>query len=80
MVTLAQYKGCTPAQIALAWLLAQAENIIPIPGTRSIARLDENIGALDVHLSREDLQEIRDFLDSHKILGKQYPDEFNYEV
>lgn len=80
VISVAKHKGCTPAQLALAWLLAQDDHIVPIPGTRSIARLDENIGAVDVHLSNDDLQEIRKFLDSHPVLGKQYPDEFNFEV
>jgi len=80
LISFSKYKGCTPAQLALAWLLAQAQDIVPIPGTRSITRLDENIGALDVHLSAADLQEIRDFLNTHETIGKQYPDEFNFEV
>lgn len=75
-----QDKQCTPAQLALAWLLAQGPDIVPIPGTRSIIRLEENMGALDVHLSVADLQEMRDFLDTHEAIGKQYPDEFNFEV
>ncbi len=53
-VELALRKACTPAQLALAWLLAQNNRIVPIPGTRSIARLDENLGALDVHFSKAD--------------------------
>lgn len=55
---LAQSKGATVAQLALAWLLAQGENIVPIPGTRSIARLTENVGAATLTLDRADLDRI----------------------
>lgn len=80
LISFSKYKGCSPAQLALAWLLAQDQGIVPIPGTRSIDRLDENSGALDVYLSTADLNEIRDFLKTHQAIGKQYPDEFNFEV
>jgi aryl-alcohol dehydrogenase-like predicted oxidoreductase len=56
--TLAQDKGCTPAQLALAWVLAQGEHIVPIPGTRRIRNLDENLGALKVRLTSVDLATI----------------------
>lgn len=55
---LAREKGCTPAQLALAWLLAQGDDVIPIPGTRSIERLRENLEALDLELTREDLDRL----------------------
>ena len=55
---LASEKGITPAQLALAWLLAQGDDIVPIPGTRSIGRLEENLGAADVSLTEEDLARI----------------------
>jgi aryl-alcohol dehydrogenase-like predicted oxidoreductase len=55
---MAQDKGCTTAQLVLAWLLAQGEDVIPIPGTRSLARLEENLGALTVALSSEDVARI----------------------
>ncbi|MCS5710297.1 aldo/keto reductase [Candidatus Berkiella aquae] len=80
LIRFSKDKGCTAAQLALAWLLAQGQNIVPIPGTRSIYRLNENIGALDVHLSAAELNEMRDFLKTHQAIGKQYPDEFNFEV
>ena len=51
-------KGCTPGQLALAWLLAQGKDVVPIPGTKRKARIDENLGALDVRLSPQDLQRI----------------------
>ena len=55
---LAAAKGVTPAQLALAWVLAQGDDIVPIPGTRRIGRLEENVGALDVELTPDDLAEI----------------------
>lgn len=51
-------KGCTPAQLALAWLLAQGDDVLPIPGTRRRERLDENLGAVDVTLSADELRAI----------------------
>ena len=56
---MAQEKGCTTAQLALAWVLAQGEDVVPIPGTKHIRYLDENIGALEVKLSAEDLRAAR---------------------
>ncbi len=67
---IAQYKGCTPSQLALAWLLAQGKDIIPIPGTRKIANFDENIGALNVSLSVEEINALRDFLPP--VAGERY--------
>ena len=52
---LAEAKGCTPGQLALAWLLAQGDDVVPIPGTKRRAYLDENVGAVDVELSPADL-------------------------
>jgi len=52
---LASAKGCTPAQLALAWVLARGEHVVPIPGTRRVANLDDNLGALDVKLTEQDL-------------------------
>jgi len=70
-------KGATPAQIALAWLLAQKPWIVPIPGSRKLVRLNENIGAVDVNLSPEDLQKIEDALVKFKIQGDRYPKNLN---
>ena len=56
---MAEEKGCTTAQLALAWVLAQGEDIVPIPGTKHVRYLDENIGALEVKLTRRDLQAAR---------------------
>jgi aryl-alcohol dehydrogenase-like predicted oxidoreductase len=58
--TLAADKGIALSQLALAWLLAQGDDIVPIPGTRNAERLEENVGAADVTLSAEDLGRIRD--------------------
>ena len=59
---LASEKGITPAQLALAWLLAQGDDIVPIPGTRSITRLEENLGAADVTLTPSDLERIHEIV------------------
>jgi aryl-alcohol dehydrogenase-like predicted oxidoreductase len=73
---MAQRKNATPAQIALAWLLAQKPWIAPIPGTTKLNRLDENIGALNVQLSPDDLSEIDSASSSIEIQGARYPEKF----
>lgn len=70
---LANAKNVTPAQIALAWLLAQKPWIVPIPGTTKLHRLEENLGAADVVLSLDDLRKIARSLDAIKITGDRYP-------
>jgi aryl-alcohol dehydrogenase-like predicted oxidoreductase len=65
-------KGATPAQIALAWLLARKPWIVPIPGSRKLERLEENLGALDVELTPGDLQEIEEALSKMTIQGDRY--------
>ena len=65
-------KGCTTAQVALAWLLAQRPWIVPIPGTRRLSRLEENIGAADVELTAEDLAEITAGADRIQVSGERY--------
>ena len=65
-------KHATPAQIALAWLLAQRPWIVPIPGTRKLHRLDENLGAMDVELTAADLGEIRDAMAQISVVGHRY--------
>ncbi len=67
-------KGCTPAQLALAWLLARGDDIVPIPGTRRIARLEENIRALEVELSRDEVQELDELLPVGAAAGLRYPE------
>lgn len=70
----AERKGITPGQVALAWLLAQAPSIVPIPGTRRLSRLDENLGAADVELTAEDLVELDEASTRVKIVGERYPE------
>jgi aryl-alcohol dehydrogenase-like predicted oxidoreductase len=71
----AERKNATPAQIALAWLLAQKPWIVPIPGTRKLERLEENIGAASVELTPDDLQEIENAAVKIKVQGARYPEE-----
>ncbi len=71
---IAAAKGCTPAQLALAWVLAQGENVIPIPGTRREKYLRDNIGALEVTLSAEDLATINAALPAGAAAGTRYPE------
>jgi aryl-alcohol dehydrogenase-like predicted oxidoreductase len=66
-------KGATPAQIALAWLLAQKPWIVPIPGSRKLEHLDDNIGALAVELAADDLREIEGALSQITVQGARYP-------
>jgi aryl-alcohol dehydrogenase-like predicted oxidoreductase len=72
--TIAVRKGATPAQIALAWLLAQRPWIAPIPGTRRLERLEENLAAADVELTAEDLREIDAASAAIEVQGARYPD------
>ncbi len=71
---IAQRRNATPAQIALAWLLAQKPWIVPIPGTRKLERLDENIGAASIELTADDLREIETASTRIKVLGGRYPE------
>lgn len=70
---LADAKGCTPGQLALAWLLAQGEHIVPIPGTKKRDRLRENLGAADVELSPEDLTRLDELAPAGVAAGSRYP-------
>jgi len=71
---LANKKGCTPGQLALAWLLHQGSNIIPIPGTRQIKNLEENWCALKVDFTEEELKEIREVAEKAEVKGDRYDD------
>lgn len=71
---LAASKGCKPSQLALAWLLAQGEDVFPIPGTKRIKYLEENVGALTVQLTVEDLAEIDRILPPASAAGLRYPE------
>ncbi|TJW74817.1 MAG: aldo/keto reductase, partial [Mesorhizobium sp.] len=70
----AERKGATPAQVALAWLLAQKPWIVPIPGTTKLHRLEENLGAVDVTLSTDDLGEIATALSKIEVQGERLPE------
>ncbi len=72
--SIAQRKKATPAQIALAWLLAQKPWMVPIPGTTKLNRLDENIGAAAVELSPTDLRDIDSAASKIKVEGARYPE------
>jgi aryl-alcohol dehydrogenase-like predicted oxidoreductase len=71
---LAERRQATPAQIALAWLLAQKPWIVPIPGTRSVSRLEENLGAASIDLSPDDLREINDAASKISVQGARLPE------
>jgi aryl-alcohol dehydrogenase-like predicted oxidoreductase len=72
---IAREKRCTPAQLALAWVLAQAQDIVPIPGTKRRKYLQENVGALNVDLTSEDLQRIDEVAPKDSFAGSRYPAE-----
>jgi aryl-alcohol dehydrogenase-like predicted oxidoreductase len=72
--SIAQRKNATPAQIALAWLLAQKPWIVPIPGTRKLERLEENIGAVAVELTPDDLRDIESAASKITVQGARYPE------
>jgi aryl-alcohol dehydrogenase-like predicted oxidoreductase len=71
---IAKRKGCTPAQLALAWVLAQGSDVIPIPGTKQMKRVTENIGALNVKLTDADLAEIASAVPAGAVKGTRYPE------
>ena len=74
LARIAKEKGATPAQIALAWLLAQKPWIVPIPGTTKLSRLDENIGSLAINLTSDDLREINSAASKITVEGDRYPE------
>ncbi|MGY2132574.1 aldo/keto reductase [Hymenobacter sp. HD11105] len=71
---LATHKNCTPGQLALAWVLAQGEDIVPIPGTKRIEYLEENVGALNIQLSSEELAHIDEIAPRSAVAGMRYPE------
>jgi aryl-alcohol dehydrogenase-like predicted oxidoreductase len=71
---IAKRKNATPAQIALAWLLAQKPWIVPIPGTTKLKRLEENLGAVEIELTRDDLREIESAASQIEVQGARYPE------
>lgn len=80
IVSLATKKGVTPAQLTLAWLLAQGDDIFPIPGTRRQDRLVENLDSLKIVLTKEEEQEIRRTCDELEVIGNRYGDFFNFAL
>ena len=69
---LADEAGCTPAQLSLAWLLHKAPHIIPIPGTRSVAHLQENMAAASLKLSAETMQRAEALINPQTVVGQRY--------
>jgi aryl-alcohol dehydrogenase-like predicted oxidoreductase len=74
LATLAKTKGCTAAQLALAWILSRGENIVPIPGVRTRAHLEDNVGAVGLHLSPNDLSAIEAAVPVAAVKGSRYPE------
>jgi aryl-alcohol dehydrogenase-like predicted oxidoreductase len=72
---LAAERQITPAQLALAWVLAKGEDIVPIPGTKSPTRLEENAAATDVKLTAEDVDELDSAVSPDAVRGSRYPEE-----
>jgi aryl-alcohol dehydrogenase-like predicted oxidoreductase len=72
---IAKEKRCKPSQLALAWVLAQGKDIVPIPGTKRRKYIEENVGALEVRLTEEDLQRINDAFPTGAAAGPRYPEQ-----
>jgi aryl-alcohol dehydrogenase-like predicted oxidoreductase len=70
---MAQAKGCSPAQLALAWLLAQGQDIVPIPGTKRRTHLRQNLAAIDIRLTSEEAQQLAEAVDDSQVSGTRYP-------
>jgi len=79
-LALAQEIGCSPSQLAIAWLLHKAPHILPIPGTTSIAHLHDDLGALNVQLSADHMQRLETLIGQHNVVGNRYNDQANSEV
>jgi aryl-alcohol dehydrogenase-like predicted oxidoreductase len=73
---LATEKGCSPSQLAIAWVLAQGKDIITIPGTKHIKHLEENIASKNVQLTEDDLQSIGAVMPAGIVSGTRYPERF----
>jgi len=72
---LAAAKGCTPGQLALAWVLDEGQDVVPIPGTKRIKYLDDNLGAVNVRLTADDLARIDAILPAGVAAGSRYSDQ-----
>jgi aryl-alcohol dehydrogenase-like predicted oxidoreductase len=70
-------KGVAPSQLTLAWLMAQGDDIFPIPGTTKLERLKENLGSLSVELSPEEEEEVRSACNAAEVAGSRYPESFS---
>jgi len=79
-LALAQELGCSPSQLAIAWLLHKAPHIVPIPGTTSIPHLHDDLGALSVQLSPAHMQQLEAMIGQHNVVGNRYNDQANSEV
>ena len=79
-LALAQELGCSPSQLAIAWLLHKAPHIVPIPGTTSIPHLHDDLGALNVQLSPAHMQQLEAMIGQHNVVGNRYNDQANSEV
>jgi aryl-alcohol dehydrogenase-like predicted oxidoreductase len=77
---MANEQGCTPAQLAIAWLLHRGDHILPIPGTRSVEHLTDNIGAASVRLSPAVVQQLDELINQNTVAGNRYTDQANREV
>lgn len=77
---IATEKNCRPTQLALAWLLAQGEDIVPIPGTKRRERLEENFQAIEIELNDNDLRRIEEFAPIGATAGTRYPDAIMHTV
>ena len=75
IASLAQQKGCTASQLALAWVMAQGDHLFPIPGTKKIKYLEENAGAIDIRLTADDLAMIDGFFPKDAAAGQRYPEQ-----
>ena len=75
MREIAEEKGCKPSQLALAWVLAQGRDIVPIPGTKRRKYVEENAGAADVELTNADIERINDVLSAEQVAGARYPEQ-----
>jgi aryl-alcohol dehydrogenase-like predicted oxidoreductase len=71
---IAKEKGCQPSQLALAWVMAQGEDIVPIPGTKRRKYLEENVGAVDIKLTKEDRSRINEVFPPDAASGQRYPE------
>jgi aryl-alcohol dehydrogenase-like predicted oxidoreductase len=78
--SIAKEKNCTPAQLALAWVMAQGDHIFPIPGTKRVKYLEENVKAVEVHLSQKDLEQIEEVFPKDAVAGTRYPEAFMKSV